>query len=1317
MIKKSTIITLVFVVLGIQTAFTQVFPNPISLSTGQGAPGSNDPIWLVSQQCFSSAPPNPTSGSVTFSPAVIQNPYNAAWIDPATLPAPVNNGDWIGFSATSAAGDNSGCYRYFRLPITLPPDCGGQSVTVAGNYVLTFDGYVDNTITAVYVNGVNMGIAAGGGFSAGTQLTFSLPGPWLVGINYIDVQVFNGPLTSPDPSGLLLVASPSAGSADSDGDGVLNINDACPCTAGTTNNGCPAPNNCNLTAIRSAYTSAGCTELTSCYDGCSLYFYYPVAGTSAAAESFAQTLGGHIVSIQSATENACLANELNNHGYSGVIWIGYTDVVTEGTFLWLDGSPFGYTNWNTGEPNNAGGNENCTQMYPNGTWNDLDCSLGAASILEVGLCPQATIITPTNQICAGASMTLSVSTVLGSAPYSYTWSPAAGLSATNVANPIASPSVTTTYTAMSVDRYGCTAYAYTTITVNPLPVVTVNSATICLGQQTATLTANGATSYTWSAGLSSTTGASVNGSPLTTTSYTVSGSDVNGCIGQATSTITVNSLPIITATSGTICLGQQSTTLTASSAVIYSWTPSSGLNTTTGAVVVANPSVTTTYSVGGLDANGCANFTTTIVTVRPLPILSATSGTICLGQQTTTLTVNGGVTYSWTPATGLSSTTGSVVTASPSVTTTYSVGGIDINGCANYTTTSVTVNSLPSITANNATICIGQQTGTLTANGGVTYSWTPATGLSATSGSVVTANPLSTSTYSVGGIDANGCANFTTAIVTANPLPTISVNNGTVCIGQQSATLTATGASTYSWTPATGLSSTTGAVVVANPSVNTTYTITGTNTNGCTNTVTAQVTVNPLPIITATSGTICIGQQTVALTASGGVTYSWTPAIGLSATTGATVNASPLVTTTYSVGGINANGCANYTTTTVTVKPLPVLSANNATICIGQQTATITANGGVTYSWTPATGLSATTGSVVNANPTTSTTYSIGGIGANGCLNYTTSIVTVKPLPLISVNSSSICLGQQTATLTANGAATYSWTPAATLSSSVGTTVNGTPTVNTTYTIVGTDVNGCINGTSASIYIYPLPTASLSINTTTICIGSTVTITPSGANSYVLTPGNLFSTSNYVLTPTVNTVYSVVGTNTNNCFSTNNPTVAVTVYTLPIISAQSDATINIGQTATVTAYGGLTYLWSPVDGLACASCATTAASPYVTTIYIVAGFDMYGCKNVDTVVVTVDYICADFFVPNVFSPNGDGLNDVVNIHGACIATYNFQIFNRWGELVFETKDPAFSWDGTFRGKPMDTGVFMYSADGITRDGKPFSAKGNITLLR
>ncbi len=430
---------------------------------------------------------------------------------------------------------------------------------------------------------------------------------------------------------------------------------------------------------------------------------------------------------------------------------------------------------------------------------------------------------------------------------------------------------------------------------------------------------------------------------------------------------------------------------------------------------------------------------------------------------------------------------------------------------------------------------------------------------------------------------------------------------------------------------------------------------------------------------------------------------------------GSTVNANPLVTTTYSVGGINANGCANYTTTIVTVNALPVITATSDTICIGQQTATLTANGAITYTWSP--GLSSASTTVVTGNPLTTTTYTVLGTDLNNCIGTITTTIQVNPLPVITANSSSICLGQQTATLTANGASTYSWIPSATLSSSVGATVNGTPTVTTSYTLVGTDVNGCIDSKTTSITIYPIPIASLSINTNTICIGSPVIITPSGAGSYLLMPGNLTSILNYTLMPVANTVYSVVGTSANNCVSINNPTVALTVYALPIISALSDATLNIGQTTTITAHGGSTYLWSPADGLSCATCATIAASPYVTTMYIVSGVDIHGCKNEDTLFVHVEYVCGDFFVPNVFSPNGDGLNDHINVHGACISTFSFQVFNRWGELVFETTDLTNGWDGTYRGKPMDTGVFVYRVDGVTRTNTPFSVKGNITLLR
>jgi gliding motility-associated-like protein len=121
--------------------------------------------------------------------------------------------------------------------------------------------------------------------------------------------------------------------------------------------------------------------------------------------------------------------------------------------------------------------------------------------------------------------------------------------------------------------------------------------------------------------------------------------------------------------------------------------------------------------------------------------------------------------------------------------------------------------------------------------------------------------------------------------------------------------------------------------------------------------------------------------------------------------------------------------------------------------------------------------------------------------------------------------------------------------------------------------------------------------------------------------------------------------------------------------------------------------------------------------PTVSTNYIVVGSNSQYCQAQDTVKIIVDVNCGDFFIPNVFSPNDDGLNDLINVHGRCITTYNLQIFSRWGEKVFETSNVENSWDGTYKGKKMDTGVFVYKADGVSIDGKSFKFKGNITLIR
>src|SRR5258706_456356 len=475
------------------------------------------------------------------------------------------------------------------------------------------------------------------------------------------------------------------------------------------------------------------------------------------------------------------------------------------------------------------------------------------------------------------------------------------------------------------------------------------------------------------------------------------------------------------------------------------------------------------------------------VHVRPLPVVTVTSPPpICIGQQSALITASGTSTsYTWSPSTGLSNTTGSSVTASPASTTTYTVTGT-LNGCTASAQVTVTVNPLPVIAVTPPpAICIGQQSATLTANGASTYSWTPATALSATTGSTVTANPTSTTSYTVTGTDNNGCIASTQVTVTVNPLPVIAATPPpAICVGQQSATLAANGASTYSWTPATALSATTGSAVTANPTSTITYTVTGTDNNGCTASTQVTVTVNPLPVIAvAPPPAICVGQQSATLTANGASTYSWTPATALSATTGSSVTANPTSTTTYTVTGTDINGCTASTQVTVNVNPLPVVTVSSASICNGQST-TLSANGANTYSWSPVTSLSVTTGSTVTANPASTITYTVTGIDNNGCTSTGQGTVSVTTVAVTVSPNTAICNGFPT-TLSANGATTYSWSPAASLSSSIGSSVSANPNATTTYTVIGT-TNGCTASAQVTITVNGI---ILAVSPATICQG------------------------------------------------------------------------------------------------------------------------------------------------------------------------------------------------------------------------------------
>ena len=760
-------------------------------------------------------------------------------------------------------------------------------------------------------------------------------------------------------------------------------------------------------------------------------------------------------------------------------------------------------------------------------------------------------------ICIGASVTLSASGAV-----SYVWD-------NGVTDGVAfNPTVTTTYTVIGTDANGCQNTDQLTVTVNPLPIVDAGvDQTICIGASV-TLSASGAVSYVWDNG--ATDGVAFN--PATTTTYTVIGTDVNGCQNTDQLTVTVNPLPIVGAGADqTICIGA-SVTLSGSGAVSYIW--DNGVSDG----VAFNPTVTTTYTVIGTDANGCQNTDQLTVTVNPLPLVDAGADqTICIGAAVT-LNASGAVSYVWDNGV----TDG--VAFNPTATTTYTVIGTDANGCQNTDQLTVTVNPLPIVDAGtDQTICIGASV-TLNASGAVSYVWDNGV----TDG--VAFNPTATTTYTVIGTDANGCQNTDQLTVTVNPLPIVDAGaDQTICIGA-SLTLNASGAVSYAWD--NGVTD----GVAFNPTATTTYTVIGTDANGCQNTDQLTVTVNPLPIVDAGADqTICIGAA-VTLNASGAVSYAWDNGVN----DGVAFN--PTATTTYTVIGTDANGCQNTDQLTVTVNPLPLVDAGvDQTICIGAAV-TLNASGAVSYVWDNG----VTDG--VAFNPTATTTYTVIGTDANGCQNTDQLTVTVNPLPLIDAGvDQTICIGASV-TLSASGAVSYVW------DNGVTDGVAFNPTATTTYTVIGTDANGCQNTDQLTVTVNPLPIVDAGADQT-ICIGASVTLSASGAVSYAWDNG---VSDGVAFNPTVTTTYTVIGTDANGCQNTDQLT--VTVNPLPIVDAGADQTICIGASVTLSASGAVSYVWDNgvTDGV--------AFNPTATTTYTVIGTDANGCQNSDQLIITVNTI-------------------------------------------------------------------------------------------
>ncbi len=508
----------------------------------------------------------------------------------------------------------------------------------------------------------------------------------------------------------------------------------------------------------------------------------------------------------------------------------------------------------------------------------------------------------------------------------------------------------------------------------------------------------------------------------------------------------------------------------------------------------------------------------------------------------------------------------------------------------------ITQNGGVSVTATQSAICSGSST-TITAAGGVNYSWNPGGATTP----AITVSPTVTTTYTI--TTTGGSCNGTNAItITVNQYPTITATasqTSNVCTGT-GVTLTGTGATSYTWNPG----SATGSSVVVNPTGTTTYTLSGTS-NGCTSTKTVTISTIPSPTVTVTGGTTVCAGDSATISASGASTYTWQPG----SMTGSSVVVTPGSSTTYTVTATATNGCTATGTVTVNTTPKPIVNVVGLQVICQGKSSTLTASGAQSYSWSTG----ATTQSII-VTPTVTTSYTVTG-SVGSCKNTNTVTVTVNPAPVLTTTGNlNVCLGDST-TLTVSGATNYVWSPGSYTTSSI--TIM--PTTATTYTVTGNN-GSCVGSLTLGITVAPKPVVSVSGSGTSVCSGTSVTLTGAGnPTSWSWNPGGQTSSS-VTVSPTITTIYTVTGT-IGSC--TQTATIQVGINSSPVANPGPNQTICINSSTQLFGTGGVAYSWSPSTGLSCTTCQVPTANPTITTTYTLQVTSSNSCTNTAAVTVTV----------------------------------------------------------------------------------------------
>lgn len=984
-----------------------------------------------------------------------------------------------------------------------------------------------------------------------------------------------------------------------------------------------------------------------------------------------------------------------------------------------------------------------------GVWSSLACQNDRAAVLSaIGSCCPPTM-TATPDTCGKGVGTATATPVGLIGPWTYHWSNGVTQTAVNGASTITGLAAGSTATVSVIDNLNCESTNYIVIPGTPLPNAgpdqTVNCAVLPGGS--ATMAGTGLGTWTPQAGNPGTAAITNTTDSITTiTNFSVAGTynfiwtNASGCTDTAA--VTVTAKPNAGADQFITCFPVNSS---ATMAGIGSgtWTADTG---NPGTATITNPSSPTTtitsFSTLGIynfiwTNGGCADTATVYVTPKPDAGPDQTVTCAQLPGGSATMAASGLGFWTALPNNPGTASIASIISAT-TIISNYSTAGTygfvwANGGCTD--TAYVTVTAKPNAGPDQFVTCYPVNNSAIMAATG-TGTWTEQPGNPGTSVISNTANPTTTiSSFSALGtynyVWTNGtCTDTVSVIVSANP------NAGpdqTVSCFPTTNTVTMAATGTGTWSAQAGNPGTANITTPTSP----TTTITGFSTvgtynfvwtnGGCTDV--ASVTVIQAPSAGADQSVSCVvlpgGSVTMAATSTG----TWTEQAGNPGTSVITNPTSPNTTiTTFSAEGtyyyVWSNGtCFDTAAVIVTAKPN---AGTDASVC-PNGTATLDATGTGTWSALSNNPVSTNIATPSNSSTSISGFTMPGNYGyiwtVNGCTD--TAFIVVNTPPTANPSVVNINCSNPTGIIYANGAGqaplTYSWSNSST-ADSITTTSAGT-----SYTVTVTDANQCTVSASSSVsdlsVVVTLTDSLFDISCHNYNDGRiTVYPTPS-TGTYTYQWSGTGQNGNTV-TGLAAGSYQVTATDANGCSTTAGPFTITNPGLDSVLVLPTDTPIILGNSiqfsSTVTGiYPALAYSWNPTTGLSCTNCPDPTFTPNAndttkTWYYLTVTYNN-GCTVTDS--ASIIAIATDkSAVPDAFSPNGDGKNDEFLILAHGVKDFSLHIYNRWGQLVFESTDINKGWDGTYKGKPQDSETYTFFYNIVYFDGKVEAREGTLMLF-